>query len=191
MALELLVRHRSADLPRADDAASIDEPGEWPADDAIGPLDRPVRIDDRRPGRLVLGDELAGWLGWVVGEDADDRQAVGTMRLELAQELGELVAARDARRTPEVDDDRSTAERRQIEGRPVEGRPRDRRCRSADRGVLVPARPVDEQPDADGREDRDGESDEDRATRRDVTFADDRYWTVADPVMLGWIVQRY
>jgi hypothetical protein len=24
-----------------------------------------------------------------------------------------------------------------------------------------------------------------------VTFADDRYWTVADPVMLGWIVQRY
>jgi len=116
------------------------------------------------------------------------------MRLELAQELGELVAARDARGTPEVDDDRSTAKRREIEGRPVERRPGDRRCRSVDLGVLVPlvaAAAVDEQPDADGREDRDGESNEDRATRRDVTFADDRYWTVADPVMFGWIVQMY
>ena len=30
-----------------------------------------------------------------------------------------------------------------------------------------------------------------RPTWRDVTFASDRYWTVAVPVMFGWIVQTY
>jgi len=59
-------------------------------------LDRLVRIDDGRPGRPVLGDELARRLGWIVGQDADDREVVGLVGFELPEELGELVTARDA-----------------------------------------------------------------------------------------------
>jgi hypothetical protein len=94
--LELLVGHRAADLSRADHAGPVDEPREWAPDDAIRMLDRLVRIDDGRPGRPVLGDELARRLGWIVRQDADDREVVGLVGFELPEELGELVTARDA-----------------------------------------------------------------------------------------------
>jgi hypothetical protein len=93
--------------------------------------------------------------------------------VELSEELGELIAARDARRAPEVDHHWPTTKRREIELRAVEGRAGDRWRRLVDGGspvgrlVVWPADAGDEHPDADGREDRDGEGAEDRTTRRD------------------------
>jgi hypothetical protein len=96
------------------------------------------------------------------------------VRVELAEELWELVATRDARGTPKVDDDRPAAQRREVERDAVERRAGDVRRWLVDRGTsigrAVTRSPgdVDERPDADRREDSDRESDEDRTTRRDV-----------------------
>src|SRR5262245_15030980 len=109
VAFELVIGHRPADLLGADDALAVDEPGVGPCDHTVLVLDGLTGVDDGIPGCPVLGDESLRRLDRVVGEDADDRQAVGFVLPELAEELRELVPARDARRSPEVDDDRPTA----------------------------------------------------------------------------------
>jgi hypothetical protein len=96
------------------------------------------------------------------------------VRVEFAEELRELVPTRDARGTPEIDDDRPAAQRREVERDAVERRAGDPRRWLVDRGPSIGRLPVpspddvDERPDAEGREDRDGKRDEDRTTRRDV-----------------------
>ena len=66
-----------ADLDRADDPGAVDEVGLRPGGDPVGGLERLVGIDHGRPGRAVLGHEVAGRLGRVVGQDADDGEPVG------------------------------------------------------------------------------------------------------------------
>lgn len=119
-----------------------------PGDDAVGAFDRLIGVDDRRPRRAVVGGELASRLDGIVGQDADDGQIVGPVLLELPQELRELVPARDAGRTPEIDDDRSTSVRREIERLAVERQTDDRRGWLADRGVRPKGVAVYVPPDA-------------------------------------------
>ncbi len=168
---------------------AIDEVRLWPGGDAIGRLEGFVRVDDRRPVGRELVDERARELGRIVGQDADHGEPVRRVLGELRLEQRELVATRDARRAPEVDDDRPAGVRGEIEGRAVEGRPDDRGRRLPGRDPRAVVADADEQVHADGRGDGDGKGDDDRATRRGWTSGS-AYWRVAVPVMFGWIVHR-
>ena len=121
--------------------------------------------------------------------------------IELVQEQGELVAARDAGRAPEIDDHGPAVEVGQGQRGPIEGRPRERRCRRVlrDPGSVrrrrSAARPGQghDREDHACREDGHGDGDEHRPTARVHPRERDRapYLTVIVPVMLatGWIEQ--
>ena len=113
------------------------------------------------------------------------------MFVELGPQERELVAAGDAARAPEVDDDRPAPERRQVERLPVERRPDDRRRRlaageerrlgGAGRGEQL--RDLDE---GDRRNERGREPDDDvPAPPVQVQRRDGAYLTVSVPVIAG------
>ena len=131
-----------ADLDRADDPAAVHEIGLRPGDHPVGRLDRLVRIDDGRPRGVVLPDERARGIDRVVGQHPDHGQALGRMLRELRLEQRELVAARDAARPPEVDDDGLAGEAGQVERRAVEGGAGDRRRRRPDRRPSAASTPI-------------------------------------------------
>ena len=139
------------------DALPVDEVRLRPRRDTVGRLERLVGIEDRRPGGPVLRDEVARRRLRIVGQDADDGQAVGLVLRQLREELRELVTAWDARGTPEVDDDRPAAERGQVERGAVERRADDRRRGLPDDGLRPATRRADEQHDGDQRHGRDGD----------------------------------
>ena len=180
-----------ADLDRADDPVAVDEVGLRPAGDPIGGLERLVRVLDRRPGRAVVSWRTARPARRVVGQDADDGQTVVGVLGLLVDEQRELVAAGDARRTPEVDDDRAPGVVGQVERLAVEGRPDDRPAPDLSR----PARScvVGEGPDdhhtptvvtrAMTRARRSGRR------GRDGTSGGPPYLRWPVPVMFGWTVQ--
>ena len=78
--------------------------------DPVGGLGGLVRVDDRGPGRRRTRprNPCAG-AGGIVGQDAHDRQPVGRVLGLLGLQQRELLAARHARWTPEVEDDRLAA----------------------------------------------------------------------------------
>ena len=118
----------------------------------------------------VLADEVARRLDRVVGQDADDGQPVGRVLGLLRLEQRELVAAGDAARAPEVDDDGLAAEAREVERRPVERRPDDRPAPAAPtaaRSVGPAGAGADEEQDAGRGHGRDEEREEDRSSRHD------------------------
>ena len=135
------------------------------------------------------GHEVARRLGRVVGQHADDGQAVGGVLGELGLEQRELVPARDARRAPEVDEDRLARQAGEVERRAVEGRPRERRRGIPDRGVGSGSLPGPDEPDEAGA---DGDGDEHRHQDRfDAAWVPSGYWIVAVPVMaVGWTMHR-
>src|SRR3954469_10084102 len=107
--LEVGIR-QVADLDRAEDAVAVDEVALRTGEDPIGPLDRAVRVDDGLPRPAVLRRELTGRVDGVVSQDAEDHEPRWAMCGGLLGEERHLLPARNARRAPEVDDDRMPAE---------------------------------------------------------------------------------
>ena len=64
------------DLDGAQDPVAVDEVRLRPARDPVRGLERLVGVLHRGPRGAVVGDEPAGGLGRIVGQDADDGQAV-------------------------------------------------------------------------------------------------------------------
>jgi hypothetical protein len=123
--------------------------------------------------------------------------------LQLVLEQRELVAARHAARSPEVEDHGPAAERRELEGLAVEGRAADRgRGLTSRQGRGRPVE-LDDGDDRERREDGDAEADEDEpATRveaeppierggRDAPACSESYRTCSVPVIagMGWTEQ--
>ena len=104
---------------------------------------------------------------------------------ELRGEQRELVAARHARRAPEVDDDRPAAEGGEVERRAVERGADDGRRGLADHGLRAAAasRPTNSTTPTSVTVAMASAS---RIGRRGVAGL--AYWSVAVPVMFAWIV---
>ena len=138
----------------------------------------------------MVGDEGTGRIGRIVGQDADDREAFARVLVQLALEQRELLAARDAAGTPEVDHHRSSGERCKVEGDAVERHPVDGRRGATDRHAIGTARTRPrshhEGHDTGGRDDSDEQGEDDRSARS----ANARYSIVAFPVIVGWTVHR-